>query len=107
MTDQAVTDLKRLAADIHPADLDRDPLLLEREKTHGSYKDVAQLSQQLKMLFRKYGAAKTTIDVRQAESLEMIAVKLARILCGNANEPDHWRDIAGYAKLAEEACKGG
>jgi hypothetical protein len=37
----------------------------------------------------------------QAESLEMIAVKLARILCGDPEYLDHWADVVGYAKLAE------
>jgi hypothetical protein len=36
----------------------------------------------------------------QAESLEMIAVKLARILCGDPDFQDHWQDVIGYAKLA-------
>jgi hypothetical protein len=31
----------------------------------------------------------------------MICVKLARIACGDATERDHWRDIAGYATLAQ------
>jgi hypothetical protein len=39
-----------------------------------------------------------------AESLEMIAHKIGRILAGNENFHDHWDDIAGYAKLGSEAC---
>jgi hypothetical protein len=34
----------------------------------------------------------------------MIALKLSRILSGQANFKDHWNDIAGYAKLGSEAC---
>ena len=33
------------------------------------------------------------------ESLEMIEHKIARIISGNAYEPDHWLDIMGYAAL--------
>jgi hypothetical protein len=33
----------------------------------------------------------------------MIAVKLARILCGDPDFQDHWLDVIGYAKLAEKA----
>jgi ferredoxin-fold anticodon binding domain-containing protein len=33
------------------------------------------------------------------EALFMIAVKIARILQGNHLEPDHYKDIAGYAIL--------
>jgi hypothetical protein len=29
----------------------------------------------------------------------MIAMKIARILSGNANFADHWEDIEGYARL--------
>lgn len=35
----------------------------------------------------------------QRESLDLIATKMARILSGDASEPDHWEDIAGYAML--------
>ena len=35
----------------------------------------------------------------------MIALKLSRILSGQANFKDHWDDISGYAKLASEACE--
>jgi hypothetical protein len=34
-----------------------------------------------------------------AEALEMIAMKIARILSGNPNFSDHWEDIEGYARL--------
>lgn len=107
LTTEAVESLRQLsgASPSAPAqNFDRDPLLQEREKTHGDYRRVAHLAQQLKMLFRKNAQGKDVLDPRQAESLDMIAVKLARILCGNHNEPDHWADLAGYAKLAEEAC---
>ena len=74
-------------------------LLAEREKTHGNYSNTAQTSQMLKRLIRH---APTYMDMseRQKESLDLIAVKLARIMCGNPHEPDHFRDIAGYALLA-------
>jgi hypothetical protein len=32
----------------------------------------------------------------------MIAVKLARILCGDPDFHDHWQDVIGYAKLTEK-----
>ena len=42
----------------------------------------------------------------QRESLIVIAQKIARILNGNPNEPDHWHDIAGYATLVEKELIG-
>jgi hypothetical protein len=78
--------------------------LVDREKTHGSYKDVAACSQSLKYVISQ---GKSELTSAQAESLDMICSKLARILCGDPNEPDHWHDIAGYAKLVERELRRG
>lgn len=43
----------------------------------------------------------------QAEALEMIAHKMARIVNGDPDYADSWRDIQGYAKLGEDASIGG
>lgn len=83
----------------------RDALLQEREKTHGSFKQNALISQCLKQTFQQDGHYKDLCN-EHAEALDMIALKLSRILSGQANFKDHWDDIAGYAKLASEACDG-
>lgn len=82
----------------------REQVLIEREKTHGAFTDVSTVSQMLKRTFRIELQHRTHLDVRHAEALDMIAVKLARIVCGNIHDPDHWLDLAGYAKLGMEAC---
>ena len=71
----------------------------EREKTHGPFLVVAGKAQQIKDAMRG-GANWDMMDDIQREALEMIASKIGRILAGNHNEVDHWRDIAGYAELA-------
>lgn len=71
-------------------------ILKERQKTHGEYENVARVSQHLKTYL--HNEAKKLSQV-QRESLDMICVKLARIVCGDANELDHWIDISGYADL--------
>lgn len=76
-----------------PADI-----ISERAKTHGDYKIQAKLAQDLKARIRQEGG---NLSPQQAEALEMICVKIARIVCGNPNEPDHYNDIAGYALLAK------
>lgn len=81
---------------------DRDPLLQEREKTHGSFTLNAHISQKIKGIARNYDEPFTPVH---RECLDMIALKLSRILSGQANFKDHWDDIAGYAKLASEACE--
>lgn len=73
-------------------------LTVERHKTHGDFADNARLSQAIKTLLRTRDAVTSYTDV-QREALEMIALKLSRIASGNPHEPDHWRDIAGYATL--------
>ena len=83
-------------------------ILEERGKTHGDFRDVADLSQDLKITLRRHTAkmsdrapfsnSKSKTN-SQCEALDNIAQKMARIVCGNPNEPDHWRDIAGYALL--------
>lgn len=81
----------------------RPALLNERQKTHGNFATNARLSQAAKAAFEAEPTYIDLCDVHK-ESLDMIALKLSRILSGQANFKDHWADIAGYAKLAEEAC---
>ena len=75
-------------------------LLNEREKTHGHYYNTATMTQEFKNIMHA-SINWPDLNVCQKESLEMIALKIARILNGDQDEPDHWRDIAGYAKLVD------
>lgn len=75
-------------------------VLNEREKTHGDFNRVATASQGVKAWLTQ-GPRYAELTQAQKEALDMIASKLARIVCGNPDEPDHWRDIAGYATLVE------
>lgn len=73
-------------------------IINEREKTHGPFVTVAAKAQQLKDMIQG-GKNWDEMDDVQRESLQMIASKIARILAGNHDEVDHWRDISGYAEL--------
>lgn len=75
--------------------------LRERGGTHGKFTDNAAVSQAIKHTLRASVNWEALTDY-QKESLEMIAHKMSRIVSGNANYMDGWRDIAGYAKLVEE-----
>jgi Domain of unknown function (DUF6378) len=79
----------------------RDPLLVEREKSHGDFITTAKISQNLKSTIHYHNSS---VSSAQKEALEMIATKIARILCGDPFEKDHWNDIAGYAHLGAESC---
>lgn len=74
-------------------------VLHTREKTHGSYRSTAKISQSLKDAM-KASPNWIRLTDEQAESLEMIALKIARILSGDPEYRDHWEDVIGYAKLA-------
>lgn len=81
---------------------ERNSILQIRGKTHGSFPDNAAISQSLKSLFRQH--ATIAFDNVKLEALDMIALKLSRILSSDAGYRDHWRDISGYALLAMESC---
>jgi len=84
-------------------DLSRDALLVERQKTHGSFTDNARVMQALKRTMEAE-AGWAGLSDRHKEALHMVVHKIGRILSGNPLTHDHWDDIAGYAKLGSEAC---
>lgn len=81
-------------------DLDKlSAVLVDRGKTHGDFHDQAAISQQIKSILAH---GPRPLLALQKEALEMIAVKMSRIVSGDPNEIDHWLDIAGYAKLVSD-----
>ena len=78
-----------------------DDTLAQRANTHGDFRDNAAISQELKQIIFTSPNAESFLPV-QAEALDMIAHKIARICCGDFNEVDHWLDISGYSTLV---CK--
>lgn len=81
------------------AEVHRLEILNERNKTHGSFARNALVSQAIKSLY-----ADADLTNVQREALDMIALKISRIVSGKANVKDHWVDLAGYATLAAEEC---
>jgi len=81
----------------------RKPILNEREATHGQFSDVSRVAQKIKAVYAERGYRHLP-DV-QMEALDMIASKIARILCGDSDFPDHWKDISGYAELVVESLQ--
>jgi hypothetical protein len=77
------------------------PVLEQRGKRYGDWDVQAKFSQRLKDVLRSgpnwsglYGMAS-----EQCEALDMICVKISRILCGDPDHKDSWVDIEGYARL--------
>ncbi len=78
-------------------------VLNERGTTHGDFGENGEIMQDLKGILHEHKGWHR-LTPYQREALEMIQHKIGRILCGDPNYFDHWRDIAGYARLCEERC---
>lgn len=73
-------------------------LLNKRGENYGKFSGQASISQGLKDA-AKNGVQYDSLKPFQKESVEMILHKIARIVNGNPNYIDSWRDIIGYAQL--------
>jgi hypothetical protein len=80
----------------------RHPLLAAREFTHGDFAATAMIAQRFKDISKSTPNWNGSLTDIQRESLEGIFTKIARILSGDPNHSDSWRDIAGYAHLVSE-----
>ena len=98
----AMTKAQEVVETVGP--LTTEQLVTVRHRTHGDWHEQSGFAQELKALIRENGGA--DLPAFQAEALEMIAVKISRILAGNNMEPDHWDDIAGYARLGRSGHEG-
>lgn len=81
--------------------MERDQLLQEREKIHGDINNNARIFNDITRRLPD------KLDGVHRFVIAMIIAKIARIHSGNAQERDHWDDIAGYAKLGSGACHPG
>jgi len=86
--------------DIVPRDPIQD-LLIERNETHGSFAENGRISQGIKSLLHS-GRNWLSFSPVKREGADMIASKLSRYVSGDANNPDHLRDIIGYCTLILE-----
>jgi hypothetical protein len=79
-------------------------LLSARGKTHGCYAEQADITQRHRAVLR---SAKNwdSLSSVQKDAIEMISVKISRIISGDPSHRDHWEDIAGYATLAANGGK--
>jgi hypothetical protein len=92
--------------------VDTREILNEREKTHGDYEAVSLFHTTILRFMQDEIKKMRRLDVEPIKSthflaLEMICLKMARIVCGDPNHADHWDDIAGYAMLAKGERENG
>lgn len=74
-------------------------ILSQRHQVYGDFLRQSQITADLKGIMRAYTQWEEVLAPDQREALEMICTKCARILNGDPNYPDNWRDIEGYARL--------
>jgi hypothetical protein len=83
---------------------DIETTLDERGRTHGDFYRNAALSQALKCDIADL--CETVLPADVAEALDMICLKISRIVTGDHNAVDHWQDIEGYAALIRKRLEG-
>jgi hypothetical protein len=79
--------------------------LIERGAKYGCFAKHGTISQRIKAVLRDTANWDSLFD-DQREALEMTAHKVARILNGDPDYVDSWRDIAGYAMLIANRLDG-
>lgn len=83
-------------------------MLAERGSRYGKFTGHAEVTQTLKAIIKsKMGEKWDRLADDQKESLDMIAHKLGRIINGDPDYFDSWKDIAGYAKLVADRLEAG
>jgi len=109
---EAVEAVQKTVQELKPgefvqADTNVDAILNERAGNYGPFATQATIAQRLKhVAHTAAGEQGKTFATDQAEALDMIFSKIARILNGDPNHLDSWTDIAGYATLVADRLKG-
>lgn len=73
--------------------------IAERQVTYGSFADNATVAQELKAVL---ALSPARLSNAQLEALDQICSKLSRIVSGDPNYIDSWRDISGYCNRVIE-----
>lgn len=74
--------------------------LRDRGKKYGDFKDMCNHQRAIKKAM--HGRNFDNLEPYQQEALDMFATKIGRILTGDPNYDDNWKDIAGYATKVME-----
>lgn len=81
-----------------------EKLLEERGSRYGDFELLAFVVSEMETaLLGLHGIGNA--NPAQREAAHMIIQKLCRAFNGDPHYQDNWADIAGYAKLAQKACR--
>lgn len=84
-----------------------DAVLDSRAQDYGKFIEGAEIMQMVKRMVHGYIEQRgTQLAFDQREALDMIVHKMGRIINGNPDKADSWRDIAGYATLVADRLEG-
>jgi len=81
-------------------------ILEERGSSYGDFGSQALISQNIKAAMR-HSPNWQKLPADMKESLEMVALKIGRILNGNPTYADSWIDIVGYTQLVVDRLERG
>lgn len=85
-----------------------EEIVKERNATHGDARLQFTTSQKLKSaMLQGLQQSGQRADPLVIEALEMICVKVSRVVCGNSREIDHYKDIQGYAQIVINDLEAG
>lgn len=80
-----------------------EDILSERGKVYGSFSDVSSVYCGIKNALDN--GVNRDVNPRFDAALDMIAMKMARIVCGDPTHVDNFLDIAGYATLVVKSLE--
>lgn len=82
-------------------------ILKERGSRYGNYLEQTEISNALlHVIDEALRKRMKVLQCDQADALNMIAVKISRIINGDPDYADNWRDIAGYSTLVANRLEG-
>lgn len=82
-----------------------DAILDERGSRYGNYLMQATICEKVFSIWVD-ALGNKEVQADQTNALHMISVKAARIVNGDPNYADSWRDIAGFATLVADRLDG-
>lgn len=82
-----------------------EELLQSRGEDYGDFRNLSRVAQAIKNALRQ-GDTWQDMPFSQREAVDLIATKLARLVCGNPELVDTWDDIVGYATLGAQSIVG-
>ena len=84
-----------------------DNVVDERAITYGKFENLAEVSQRFKDSLHYFLITRNKyLAPDQQEAMELIFHKFARIVNGDPDHIDNWKDIAGYATLVSDRLEG-